>query len=161
MHSVNKTSLLKKADESSPFIWPFWELKIITRWHGNVARFPGPLQGREPIGHWLISPQKGQMRTIDVSLLSGWTNCWAHSRVVNKLRLSHDDVIKWKHFPCCWYFVRGIHRSPVNSPHKGQWRGTLMFSLIYAWINRWVNSREAGDLRRHRVRLLWRHRNGM
>ena len=39
---------------------------------------------------------------------------------------------------------------PVNSPHKGQWRGTLMFSLIYAWINGWVNNREAGDLRRYR-----------
>ena len=35
-------------------------------------------------------------------------------------------------------------------PHKGQWRGALMFSLICAWINRWVNNREAGDLRRHR-----------
>ena len=44
----------------------------------------------------------------------------------------HDAVIKWKHFPRYWPFVRGIHRSPVNSPHKGQWRGALMFSLIYA-----------------------------
>ena len=43
----------------------------------------------------------------------------------------HDDVIKWKHFPCYWPFVRGIHRSPVNSPHKGQWRGALMFTLRY------------------------------
>ena len=42
----------------------------------------------------------------------------------------HDDVIKWKHFPRYWPFVRGIHRSPENSPHKGQWRGALMFSLI-------------------------------
>ena len=32
----------------------------------------------------------------------------------------HDDVIKWKHFPRYWPFVRGIHRLPVNSPHKGQ-----------------------------------------
>ena len=40
-------------------------------------------------------------------------------------------------------------RSPVNYPHKGQWRGALMFSLICAWINAWVNNREAGDLRRH------------
>ena len=24
----------------------------------------------------------------------------------------HDDVIKWKHFPRYWRFVRGIHRSP-------------------------------------------------
>ena len=63
----------------------------------------------------------------------------------------HDDVIKWKHFPRHWPFVRGIHRSPVNSPHKGQWRGALMFILICARINGWVNNREAGDLRRRRV----------
>ena len=37
-----------------------------------------------------------------------------------------------------------------NSPHKGQWRGALMFSLICARINNWVNNREAGDLIRHR-----------
>ena len=36
--------------------------------------------------------------------------------------LVYDDVIKWKHFPRYWPFVRGIHRSPVNSRHKGQWR---------------------------------------
>ena len=46
----------------------------------------------------------------------------------------HDGVIKWKHFPRYWPFVRGIHRSPVSSPHKGQWRGALIFSLICAWI---------------------------
>ena len=61
----------------------------------------------------------------------------------------HDDVIKWKHFPHYWPFVRGIHPSPVNSPHKGQWRGALMFSLICAWISGWVNNRQAGDSRRH------------
>ena len=55
---------------------------------------------------------------------------------------------KWKHFPRCWPFVRGIHRSPVNSSHKGQWRGALMFSLIFAWMDGWVNNREDGDLRR-------------
>ena len=53
----------------------------------------------------------------------------------------HDDVIKWKRFPRYWPFVRGIHRSPVNSPHKGQWRGALMFSLICTRINTWVNNR--------------------
>ena len=63
----------------------------------------------------------------------------------------HDDVIKWRHFPRYWPFVRGIHRSSVNSPHKGQWRRALMFSLTCVWINGWVNNREAGDLRRHRV----------
>ena len=38
-----------------------------------------------------------------------------------------------------------------NSPHKGQWCGALMFSLICVWINGWVNNREAGDLRRYRA----------
>ena len=63
----------------------------------------------------------------------------------------HDDVIKWKHFPRYWPFVLGIHRSPVNSPHKGQWGGALVFSLICAWIHCWVYNHEAGDLRRHRA----------
>ena len=74
-----------------------------------------------------------------------------------------DGVLKWKHFPRNWPFVWGIHRSPVNSPHKGQWRGALIFSLIFslmcAWINGWVNNREADDLRRHRrhyyVTVMW------
>ena len=63
----------------------------------------------------------------------------------------YDDVIKWKRFPRYWPFVRGIHRSPVNSPHKGQWRGALMFSLICYLINGWANNRKAGDLRRYRA----------
>ena len=63
----------------------------------------------------------------------------------------HDDVIKWSHFPRCWPFVQGIHRSPVNSAHKGQWRLALMLSLIWAWLNGWVNNGGAGDLRRHRA----------
>ena len=61
----------------------------------------------------------------------------------------HDDVIKWKHFPRYWPFVWVIHQSTVNYPHKGQWREALMFSLICAWLNGWVNNREAGDLRCH------------
>ena len=79
-----------------------------------------------------------------------WNNESTRKRISDKAR-SHDDVIKWKHFPRYWPFVRGIHRSPVNSPHKGQWRGALVFSLIWAWINGWVNNREAGDLRRQRA----------
>ena len=71
------------------------------------------------------------------------------ARFVHSTIKAHDNVIKWKHFPRYWPFVRGIHGLPVNSPHKGQWRGALMFSLICAWMNGWVNNREAGDLRRH------------
>ena len=62
-------------------------------------------------------------------------------------------LIFWFRFPWSFFVLvvrlRGIHGSPVNSPHKGQSRGALMFSLICAWINGWVNNREAGDLRRH------------
>ena len=52
---------------------------------------------------------------------------WNHRHPNCEIKKQHDDVIKWKHFPHYWPFVRGIHRSPVN-PHKGQWRGALMFS---------------------------------
>ena len=62
----------------------------------------------------------------------------------------HDDVNKWNHFPRYWPFVRGVHRSPVNYSHKGQWRGALMFFFICASING-VNNRGIGDLRRHRA----------
>ena len=65
--------------------------------------------------------------------------------------VTHDDVIKLNHFPRHWPFVRGIHRSPLNSPQKCQWRGALMFSLICAWINGWVNNRETSNFKRHRA----------
>ena len=48
-------------------------------------------------------------------------------------------------------FVMGIHWSPVDSRHKDQWRGASMFSLICAWTNGWVNTRDAGDLRHNRA----------
>ena len=50
-----------------------------------------------------------------------------------------------------WLFVRGIHRSPVNSRHKGLWRGALIFSLMCVWLNGWVNNDEDRDLRRYRA----------
>ena len=81
------------------------------------------------------------------------SNCAIHSVMthtpgflLNMMTSSNENI-----FPRDWPFVRGIHRSPVNSPHKGQWRGALMFSLICAWIFDWATNREAGDLRRHRV----------
>ena len=75
---------------------------------------------------------------------------WVNVKIKNTMTyMDHDDVIKWKHLPRYWPFVWGIHRSPVSSPHKSQWRGALMFSLICVWTNGWVNNREAGDLRRY------------
>ena len=70
---------------------------------------------------------------------------------------THDDVIKWKNFPCYWPFVRGIHRSPVNSPHKRQWRGALMFSLIF--LNKRLSKQSCGWWLETVSRPLWRHCN--
>ena len=65
---------------------------------------------------------------------------------------NHDGVIKWKHFPRYWPFVRGIHGSPVNFSHKGHWRGALMLSVICS-LNKQLSKKncEVGYLRRHRA----------
>ena len=74
--------------------------------------------------------------------------------IITPIEVLHDDVIKWKHFPRYWPFVRGIHRSPVNSPHKGPWRGALMFSLNCA-----LNKQSWGWWYETLSRSLWRHCN--
>ena len=92
------------------------------------------------IERWWVD---GERASCDIPLL--WK---PHNLADNQ---SHDDVIKWKHFPRYWPFVWGLHRSSVISPHKDQWRGALMYSLISVWIECWVNNRDAGDLRRYRA----------
>ena len=98
--------------------------------------------------------ENDQMKHIFLCLIKtvitfGWQcmNCWylAHAHKY------HEDVMKWKHCPCYWPFVSGIHRSPVNSIRTGQRRWALMFYLTYAWTNGWVNNWDAGGLRRHRA----------
>ena len=83
------------------------------------------------------------------SLATGTIELYGQNNPVadhNQTEDGHDDIIKWSNFPRYWPFVRGTHRSPLNSPHKGQWRGAFMLSLICTWINGSVNNREAGDL---------------
>ena len=64
----------------------------------------------------------------------------------------------WRHqmetFSALLAICAGIHRSPVNSTHKGQWRGALMFSLIYPWTNGCVNNREIAPIM---TSLYWSH----
>ena len=61
----------------------------------------------------------------------------------------------WRHqmetFSALLTVCAGNSPVPGKFPHKSQWRGALMFSLICVWINGWVNNREAGDLRRYRT----------
>ena len=79
-------------------------------------------------------------------------------RLVAPVLTFHDDVIKWKHFPRYWPFVRGIHRSPLNFAHKGRWRGALMFHLICA-LNKRLNKQSWGWWFETPTRSLWRHCN--
>ena len=123
----------------------------------NKANPDSKVHGANMGPTWVLSapdgPHVGPMNLAIGESLSDISQYWRLWALVDLLWScifgAHDDVIKRKHFPRYWPFVRGIHRSPVNSPHKGQWRGALMFSLTCLWINGWVNNREAGDLRRH------------
>ena len=74
--------------------------------------------------------------------------------------VTHDGVIKWKHFPCYWPFVREIQRSPVNCPHKGQWREALMFPLTRA-LNKRLSKSWWGWWFKTPSRSLWHHCNAM
>ena len=114
-------------------------------WTNAGVLFIGPLATNFRENQIEIRPVPSEL--IHLNMSANWQPFCLSPIVLT----NHDDVIKWKHFPRNWPFVRGIHRSPVNSPQKGQWRGALMFSLIYVWINGWVNNREAGDLRRYLV----------
>ena len=71
----------------------------------------------------------------------------------------HDDVIKWKHFPRYWPFVWEIRRSPVNSPHTGQWRGALFFFFDLPQ-NKLLNKQSWNWWFETPSRPLWRHCDG-
>ena len=73
----------------------------------------------------------------------------------------HKRHTWWPHqmetFPSYWPFVRGIHRCPVNSPHKGQWRGALIFSDLH--LNKWLSKQSWGWWIETPLCSLWRHCN--
>ena len=82
-----------------------------------------------------------------------WNQTKGHNWNVLYVRGSDNWIKWWRHkmltFPMLLAICVGIRRWSGDSPHKVQWRGALMFSLICAWTNRWKNTRDAGDLRRH------------
>ena len=109
------------------------------------------------IVYWTsVKCTQGFVLLCSVAMISSALNvtCWPVFIGIISMTLVqsyHDDVIKWNHFLRYWSLMWGIHRSPVNSPHKGQWRGALIFPWSAPWINGWVHNREAGDLGRHCV----------
>ena len=108
------------------------ELKLIHASKRDPNYFFINKENTKALYHWLF------VKGIHRIMWKMWSQEFSMSYIIH---ISHDDVIKWKHFPRYWPFVRGIHRSPVNSPHKGQGRGALMFSLICAWIKGWTMAR--------------------
>ena len=74
-----------------------------------------------------------------------------------KSQLTHDDVIKWKHFPLYCPFVKGIHRSPVDSPPRPE---AWSFDFLY---DPHLNQRLIKQSRRRWLETpsysLWRHCN--
>ena len=92
---------------------------------------------------------------------------------IRKLKAMKYPITSKKYVQLAWWrhqmetFSALLAICAGNSPHKGQWRGALMFFFtifdvvffICAWINGWVNNGEAGDLRRYRahydVTVMW------
>ena len=142
---------LNNSDEKMRSVEPIWWWKQnMSRWWSQChVRFcPGSVSSNQQ-QHW-------QWICRNNGSLSSWKkNCknitCTTSASINDTIL---DVLWWRHqmetFSALLALCAGNSPVPVNSPHKGQWREALMFSLICARINDWVNNREAGDLRRHR-----------
>ena len=110
-------------------IYPLYEI-ILYASSGYKLSNEESLMPRIDLLLWPVWRKSRHCEDISVQLInSTLPNITAKTAVILS---SHDDVIKWKHFPRYWPFVQGIHRSPVNSPHKSQWHRALMFSLICA-----------------------------
>ena len=105
----------------------------------------------QPIASWTMCDRNTSLETVNVHYTSrDWrkklgrkhTICTFSSRMMS----SNGNI-----FRVTGLFVRGIHRPPVDSPPKSQWRGALMLSVICTWTNGWANNRDADDFRRHRA----------
>ena len=128
---------------------------IVMWWPDNYAIFRGCFVYYVNVTLLDSRLKRGRIRPVPTNPIFSWHWYGMSDLIVNagyKKNVTQNPFSWWRHqaetFPRYWPFVRGIHWSPVNSPHKGQWRGALMFSLICVCINGWVNNREAGDLRR-------------
>ena len=99
-----------------------------------------------------ISFLENETSQVTETLRRGRQNPFRTRTQANRIKIK---IRWWRHqmepFCALLAICAGNSPSPVNSPHKGQWRGALMFSLICVWINDWVNNREAGDLKCYRA----------
>ena len=125
-------------------IVPYW----LSYWEGVDTKWTAMPCHKWRLPYWILF-FKSCLQWFDRNM-SRKVQVMAWCQTDNKslpLTQPHDDVIKWKHFPRHWSFVRG-RWIPLT---KGQWRGALMFSFMCAWTSGWANNRDIGDLRRHRA----------
>ena len=136
---------------------PTWG-DIVTHGWDSASQSPGETQWRRQClttiraitnSHGISHPPRGETHPAMKETVS--YNHLRHCQPWRRQCPRHDGVIKWKHFPRYWPFVRGMHWWPVDSPHKGQWRWAWMFSLSCVRTSDWANHRNAGDLRRNRA----------
>ena len=103
-------------------------------------------------------------RAVDISSYTRFSGNWCHTSklFLGSLRICPEGYIPnivcltwWRHqmetFSALLALCAGNSPDTGEFPHKGQWRGALMFSLIRAWTNSWENNGDVGDLRRHRA----------
>ena len=125
---------------------------------------------------WLPPPQEDtpffyNLVTTWLLCLTPPMDCWDTNRTNWMWRTSTKHQLSlvqsipsrnctwWRHqmetFSVLLAFCAGNSQVPGNSPHRGQWCGALMVSLICALKYGWVNSHEAETP----SCSLWRHCN--
>ena len=124
----------------------------MSSWHWvNISLVNGLVQDRCPAITWTMSTylKLGSQEQTSVKFQLRCIFIWKNKQCVLKSYLQNNNVIiKRKYFQCYWPFVRGIHWWLMESSHKDQWRGALIF-FICTGTKGWTNNQDASDLRHH------------
>ena len=133
----NISALLAICTGNSPVTGEFPTQRPVTR----SFDAPDKRLSKQSWGWWFETPSCPLWHHCNDPTPCDWCNYWS--------------IPWWRHqmetFSALLAICAENSPVPVNSPHKGQWREALMFTLICARINGWVNNREAGDFRRYRA----------
>ena len=136
--------------------WPLWCFAIMIHrgtsrskvWHQFAVSEITCAKRRMWVGTSTIIP----IARDDVTHL---VNVWLVRRRL--FSLAYDDIIKWKQLPRYWPFVRGIHRSPVNSPQRPVTRSFDAFFDLR--LNKRLSKQSCGWWFETPSGPLWRHSN--
>ena len=110
--------------------WGFTHRPIQSIWYVRTWRFPH-------VASYTVYTVESAS-----SLLMAW--CLAPS-VISMMTSSNGNI------SALLALRMGNSRSLVDSPHRSQWRGALVFSLTCAWTNGCANNLDVDDLWRHRA----------